>query len=188
LAGHGIKQTIPYKKVGVVSQEEVDWLSTTYPNGEASYKSMRDLLDSPKKSLKDLRSIPDRNKQLSNSIQSPGLIHESVTRGRFAALNEGISRRDQIRENRKPIADRLANMDTVAKWAVMHPLFLKGRRFTFHEDQIAGLQARNPAVISGIDREIKRFTDSEPDPSLRRMAQIWFRDQLAVLVPSTGSE
>jgi hypothetical protein len=183
LAGHGIKQTIPYKRTGIVSPAEVRWISEHYQHAEDAYNNLRVVLDMPEKSYEDLRGIPEANRQVAGMLRIPTDIHESMTRGRFAVLNAGIPRRELARENRRQIADRLAQMDVVQKFSVMHPLFIRGRKFTFHEDQLVGIQARNPVVYNAVRNSIMRFCEAEPDPELRAMAGAWFQDQLAVLAP-----
>jgi hypothetical protein len=186
LAGHGIRQTIPYKKVGIVSQAEVDWISDHYRKAEEAYENLRHLLDNPKKTKRDLQRVPEENRRVAGFLRIPSDLHESVTRGRFSALNEGISRRDQARENRRPIGDRLRDLDVIQKLSVMHPLFLRGRRFVIHEDQITGLQARNPAITLGVRNQIIAFTRAEQDPVLRDLAETWFQDEIRVLAPEVA--
>lgn len=186
LAGHGIKQTIPYKRTGIVSQAEVEWISDHYQRAENAYNELRVILDSPEKSYNDLRGVPEMNRLVAASLRIPTDMHESVTRGRFAVLNAGIPKRELARENRRQIADRLSQMDVVQKLSVMHPLFLRGRRFAFHEDQITGLQARNPVIYRAVRNSMMRFCEVEPDPVLREMAETWFQDQLAILAPDVG--
>jgi hypothetical protein len=181
LAGHGIKQAVPYKKVGVVSQAEVDWISVTNQRGESLFKKLKDDLTPSKVTYATLRDLPERNREIAAAFRSASEMHDSATRGRFGVLNGKLNRRDLTREAKKPIAERLANMDTIDKWSVMHPLFLRGRKFALAEDQITGIRAGNPAVYGSVERAIVRFTESEPDPSLKRMAQTWFGDALASL-------
>jgi len=105
---------------------------------------------------------------------------ENVVRGRFTALTAGISRRQAQQESKRPIRERLAQMDLETKLSVFHPLYLRGRKFHLPENLLLGIEQGDPEAIRLATADSRVFVNAEPNPQLRALAEAWFTQALVV--------
>jgi hypothetical protein len=176
LAGHGIKGTLPWTKVGILTQAEADWMSAAYHDAGQAYQDMLDSLAPHNVTLGIMQTLPATNRKISASLRRTSEMVDSTIRGRFAALSRGMSRRDLQKEQRRPIVDRVNSAGTEVKFEAFNPLFLRGRRFVLTEDQLKGLEKQDPEVKAEVADHYRRFCIAERDQQLQDLAMSWFEN------------
>jgi len=179
LVGHGLKQGLPWDKVGVLTRVEADWLSAQYPAATQAYRDMLDSLRPDNITLDIMKRLPRRNAEISTSLRAPTQMVEDTIRGRFTALTAGMSRRDAAREQKRPISDRIASARLETKLEVFHPIFLRGRRFRTPESLVDRHLKGDPVARTELREQSLEFCNAEPDPQLRDLARAWFTSALS---------
>jgi len=180
LVGHGLKASLPWSTVGVLTEEEANWMATHFSNGAETYQRMLDSLEPQNVTLDIMRSIPRLNAQVSNQLRDAAIMAENTVRGRFVEMNAGLNRRQLQQEQRKPIRDRLAQLSLEAKLKAFHPLFLRGRHFRVAEDLLRGIENQVPGAIAEYHLNVEVFCRAEQDPQLRSLATAWFAQAILV--------
>jgi hypothetical protein len=179
LVGHGLKQDLPWHKVGILTRVEADWMSTQYPAAIEAYQSMLDSLRPENITLDVMKGLPRRNAEISAKLRNPSRMVEDTIRGRFTALSAGFTRRDAAREQKRPINDRIASARLETKLEVFHPLFLRARRFRVSEELVEAHLKGDAIARAELREQAREFCQAEPDPQLRELAHTWFSSALS---------
>jgi len=179
LVGHGLKQGLPWDKVGILTRVEADWMSGQNPAATEAYNRMLDDLRPENITLDIMKGLPRRNAEISARLRNPARMVEDTIRGRFAALSAGLTRRDAGREQKRPINDRIASARLETKLEVFHPLFLKGRRFRVNEEVVEAHLKGDHLARADLREQAREFCMAEPDPQLRDLALAWFTSALS---------
>jgi hypothetical protein len=162
----------------VLSEEEANWMAHRFREGGQAYQDMLNSLEPSNVSLDVMRHLPAVNTRVSNLLRDASIMAENTVRGRFLALNSGLSRKQAQIEQKRPIRDRMLNMDLEVKVKTFHPLFLRGRQFRLEELVVQALQNGDPEARAEALRESEVFCNAEPDANLRALAVAWFRQAL----------
>lgn len=178
LIGHGLKANLPWSTVGVLSEEEATWMASHFRTGKEAYDDMLLSLEPQNVNLNIMKSLPQTNSKVSNSLRIASIMAENTVRGRFLELNRGLSRRQIQHEQKRPIKERLLHMDMETKLKVFHPLFLRGRIFRLSEELVEGLEKGDPQAYTDARADAEVFCKAEPDPELRDIALSWFQQAL----------
>jgi hypothetical protein len=140
LQGHGIRARLPWKREGVLSKPEVDCLSNRFQVAEECYNNMLQQLSPETATAASLVSFPATLQDCSQRLKAPCLVVEQLVNGRFAVLVQGLNKRQLKTDAKKPIGDRIRDLDPKLKALVFHPLFLLGRKFHPAEDSLAAIK------------------------------------------------
>jgi len=180
LLGHGIKASLPWMKVGVLSESEANWIASRYEKEAQAFNEMLASLEPANISLDVMQAIPAKNTAIANSLRGASSMVDSAIRGRFVALTKGLSRRQAQVESKRPIRDRLAQMDMECRLSVFHPLYLRNRQFRLPEQLLIGLERGDPQAYADALADALAFCTPERDPELRVLAETWFRQSLVI--------
>jgi hypothetical protein len=180
LVGHGLKASLPWNTVGVLNESEANWMANHFSAAANAYNNMLMSLEPQNVTFDIMRNIPALNTRVSNMLREAAIMTENTVRGRFVALNSGLNRRQKQLEQKRPIRERLLNMDLETKLRFFNPLFLRGRQFRLPEDVLAGLDSGDPRARQEVLADANTFCNVEQDPQLKDLALSWFSQAIVV--------
>jgi len=174
LTGHGLKASLPWNSVGVLSEVEANWMANQFREGAEAYNSMLQSLEPQNVTLDIMKGIPALNTKVSNMLRDAAIMAENTVRGRFVEMNAGLNRRQLQQEQARPIRDRLTRLGLETKLKVFHPLYLRGRQFRISEELLQGIENQIPEALAEYHVNVEVFCRAERDPQLRDLAASWF--------------
>jgi hypothetical protein len=177
LSGNGIKKTLPWSKVGILTLAEQEFLSYEFKQAADNFYRLKADIDHPDLVL--MQNFPNRVKEVSQSLRLPALMVDRLIAGRFQALNRGLSRKELKHQSKLPIEVRIGELDMETRMEVFHPLFLKNRRFRVTQELVKAVDTGDPDARKELLHQATIFCQAEENKRLQRLALSWFNTELS---------
>jgi hypothetical protein len=163
LEGHGIRQDVPWSKVGILQIDEANYLARKYQNGARELENLKASLNPETITLDDIRTLPSSIRKVSSALKEPSLIVDRTTTLRFKALNQGKSKKEIQLANKMPISARLAEMDLETKICFFNPVILTGKIFYMDKELATAVERGNPDAIGEVKSNLMKFAAAQSD-------------------------
>jgi hypothetical protein len=174
--GNEIKKDLKHRRVGILSQIEVDYLSRRFPNIEEGYESFKGELRTA--TLEFCEAIPQRLAAL-NRAAKPAEILASTTVQRRIQASLPTSKKLREKALKRPIKESFDEMDGEAYIAAFNPAELAtNQRFQVNLDEFNpedGAEFRRGMLIQQYYQATQMITDEQ----FRRDCRDWFAATLA---------
>lgn len=180
LRGHGLKATLPWRTVGVLTASEANWFATENAAIEVSYNNMLASMHPDVVSLDTARTLPDVNTRIANQLRPSALLIDNLVRGRFTAMVQGKNKRQAEAESKRPIQERINSIGLDLKLSKFNPLFIRGRPFNIPDNVAARLLEDNQEAKEQTLAQALNYCRNEQSRTLRELAIFWFRDTLGI--------
>jgi hypothetical protein len=178
LKGHGIKGSMPWERVGIMSQDEADWLHSKCSGAEREYNELLSTLSSQAVSIADLAGVNHRNQRIAAMLRPFEIMVDQLVHGRFVTLEAGLTVRQKKEARKRKVSERIADLDIFDKAQRFNPLYLRGRNFVVSEALREACYDGNPSALAELKEHIARFCFSETDENLRQIAESWLLNEL----------
>jgi hypothetical protein len=163
LEGHGIKQDVPWSKVGILTQDESDFLGRKYQAGKQLLDELKNQLKPENVTINVIQTLPNKVREVSLSLKEASLVVDRTTTLRFKALNAGLSKRELQNASKVPIGTRLASMDIITRISYFNPVALTGKIFHVDETRARLIQRGDLQTINEIKDELFAFSKTQSD-------------------------
>jgi hypothetical protein len=172
-----LKKDLKSQRVGILSQMEVNYLSTHYPDASQAYKKFEEAYEKA-----DLTFVFNLHKHLNAVAQATAQVESvanDIIQQRIRVLYPS-QKGPRARARKTPVRELINNLDGPSYITQFNPALVAGKpKFTI-PDHILGNLEQNPEDTSLLlVQQYKKYTETIQDDNYRVECQNWFQANLA---------